>query len=141
MNAARAIQSAAWTVGCFLLIGTITALWANPFFVRMTPVIGYEMPALAVQSALLGVFVSIRRPYCSVKTTGIGTVAGFFGVACPICNKLLVFLFGTAPLLTYFEPVRWLFSAAGILITALAIVWELRLKRLELQEAPSQAHV
>src|SRR3546814_2697331 len=85
----------------------------------MTPAGGWEVGLLAALSLLLGAYVGIRRPACSVKAAGAGSVLGFLGIACPVCNKVLLLLFGGELLLTYFEPVR-VYVAAVAVITVLA---------------------
>ena len=108
---------------------------AVPFFVRMTPAGALEIALLALTAALLGLYVAIRRPACSVKGATAGGVLGFVGVACPVCNKLLVLLVGSELLLTYFEPVRVFVAAAGVVILALAIAREWALQRMAAVEA------
>ena len=120
----RVLMGAATVLGSFVALGTVAALWENPVFIRMTPVGGFEIAALAALSLLLGVYVAIRRPFCSVKTAGTGGVLGFVGIACPVCNKILLLLFGGDLLLTYFEPVRIYVAAAGVLIAAVAVARE-----------------
>lgn len=110
----------------FVLLGTVAALWDNPLFVRMTPVGGWEVALLAVLALLSGVYVAIRRPFCSDKTIGIGGVLGFLGVACPVCNKILLLAFGSELLLTYFEPVRIYVAALGVVMAAVAVAYEWR---------------
>ncbi len=114
----------ATALGSFVALGSVAALWENPLFVRMTPVSGFEIAALAMLSFLLGVYVAIRRPFCSMKTAGAGGVLGFLGVACPVCNKILLLLFGGDLLLTYYEPLRIFVAAAGVLIAAVAVARE-----------------
>ena len=102
----------------FVSFGTITALWNNPFFMRMEPVQGFEVPALAVLAALTGLYVMIRRAACSTTgATGAG-VLGFFGVACPTCNKILLLLLGGEAALTYIEPIRGYIMLASIALMA-----------------------
>ncbi len=108
----RILIGSATALGSFIALGSVAALWENPLFVRMTPVSGFEIAALAILSLLLGVYVAIRRPFCSAKTASVGGVLGFLGVACPVCNKILLLLFGGDLLLTYFEPVRIYVGAA-----------------------------
>ena len=112
-----------FAVGSFVALGTVTALWPNPFFIRMTPAGSFEVALLAVQSILLGVYLVIPVAACAAKLAGVGAVANFLGVACPICNKLLVFLFGAQALLTYLEPARIYLAAAGALITGIAVIF------------------
>ncbi len=117
-------MGAATALGSFIALGAVAALWENPFFIRMTPVSGFEIAALLALALLLGVYVAIRRPFCSIKTVGTGGVLGFLGIACPVCNQILMFIFGGELLLTYFEPIRIYVAAAGVLIAALAVARE-----------------
>jgi len=100
----------------FLLLGTITALWNNSFFIRMTEVSGWDYIILSFVSLLIGLFFGIRAPHCATKKAGIGGVLGFVGFGCSICNKILLLLFGSSFLLSYFEPVRHYVGGLGILL-------------------------
>ena len=116
-----ALKGVAVAAASFLVLGTVAVLWENPIFIRMTPAGNLEIILLGAMSVLLGAYVAIRRPACSVRTAGTGGVLGFIGVACPVCNKLLMLLFGGELLLTYFEPVRIYVAAAGTLVVAVAV--------------------
>lgn len=122
MTPKSVVRGSLFAVGTFIALGTAAALWSNPFFMRMTPTSGFEVALLAAQSILLGVYLAIPMPACATKLAGIGGVASFLGVACPICNKILLFLFGAQVLLAYLEPVRIYLAAAGVLITAIAVI-------------------
>ncbi len=113
----------------FLLLGTVSALWDNPLFIRMTPAGDFEIVVLFAMSVLLGAYVAIRRPFCSLKMAGSGGLLGFIGIACPVCNKVLLLLFGGELLLTYFEPVRIYIALAGTLVVAAALRREWRLRQ------------
>ena len=113
----------------FVVLGSVSALWDNPFFIRMTPVGNFEVILLFVMSVLLGFYVAIRRPFCAMKMAGSGGVLGFIGIACPVCNKVLLFLFGGELLLIYFEPVRIYVALAGTMIVAIALLWEWKIQR------------
>lgn len=116
----------------FAALGTVAALWQNPLFVRMTPVQGPEVAMLAILAGLFGLYVAIRRPMCSWKGASTGSVLGFLGVACPVCNKILLLLFGGELLMAYFEPVRLYVTLAGIVMMVWLVLREWRLHR-ELQ--------
>ncbi len=124
LSLSRILKGLAVALGSFVALGTVAALWENPIFIRMTPAGGWEIALLAMLSLLLGVYVVIRRPFCSIKTAGVGGVLGFIGVACPVCNKVLLLLFGGDLLLTYFEPVRVYVAAAGVLLAVWAVARE-----------------
>ncbi len=106
----------------FAGLGTVSALWKNPLFIRMTPAGGWEIGLLAVLSVLIGIYVTIRSPACATKSAATGGVIGFLGIACPVCNKILLLLFGGELLMTYFEPLRIYVAAFGVVVTA-AAVW------------------
>ena len=127
----------------FALLGTVAALWENPFFVRMTAAGGWEIGLLVVLSALTGVYVAVRRTACGIRRAGAGSVIGFIGIACPVCNKVLLFLFGGDLLLTYFEPVRIYVAAAGTILVMAAIVaeWRGRSQSIPPASAPLSAAV
>lgn len=129
-------RGSAVAAAMFVLLGTVAALWSNPFFTRMTPAGGLEIAMLFLQSVLAGVYVALPKSPCGRRTAGAGAIIGFLGIACPVCNKLLVFLIGSALLLEYFEPVRLYVALGGALLLALA-VW-LKLARPECLKAEAQ---
>ena len=122
----RLLAGAAVAFAAFAVLGTVAALWQNSFFIRMTPAGGWEISLLALLSLLTGLYVVIRRPFCSNGTVGVGSVLGFVGVACPVCNKILLLAFGSELLLVYFEPIRIYVAALGVLIAAWAVFHEWR---------------
>ncbi len=69
---APVVKGAAVAAASFLLLGTVAALWENPVFIRMTPAGDLEIILLGAMSALLGVYVAVRRPACSIRTAGTG---------------------------------------------------------------------
>lgn len=112
----------------FAMLGTLTALWQNPFFIRMTPITNWDFVILSLEAALLGLYMGVRAPACGVARAGLGGVLGFLGFGCSICNQLLMLIFGGSFLLTYFEPYRYIFGFAGIAILVLALGRKLRLR-------------
>lgn len=114
----RAVAGLAVAAGSFILLGTVAALWENPLFVRMTPAGGWEIAMLAAMSLLSGVYIAIRRPFCSIKGASAGGILGFLGVACPVCNKVLLLIFGGELLMAYYEPVRIYVAAVGAALIA-----------------------
>ncbi len=126
-----AIKGLVAAVLCFAALGTVSALWENPFFIRMTPAGGWEIGLLAALSVLIGVYIAIRSPVCATKSATAGGVLGFLGIACPVCNKILLLLFGGELLMTYYEPVRIYVAALGVAVTAWAVWWTWRTKSLQ----------
>ena len=130
-------RGAATAIAMFAALGTLAALWDNPLFMRMTPAGGFEISLLLLQSLLAGVYVGLPISRCGSRTAGAGAIIGFLGIACPVCNKLLVLLIGSTLLLEYFEPVRLYVALGGAVLLALA-VW-LKLARPECLKAESRA--
>ena len=126
-------RGVATAVGMFVVLGTVAALWQNPLFMRMTPAGGFEIALLLLQSVLAGIYVGLPQSPCGKRTAGAGAIIGFLGIACPVCNKVLVLLIGSALLLEYFEPVRLYVALAGAALLA-AAVW-LKLARPECLKA------
>ena len=120
----RPWRGIAVALGAFIVLGTVTAVWPNPIFARMTPVQGFEPWLLTLQAVLLGAYAAIRRPRCSLRGAGLGGVLGFLGIACPTCNKVLLLIFGADLLLLYYEPYRLHLALVGAAVIAAAVVWE-----------------
>ena len=135
----RILKGLGIALASFIGLGTVAALWENPLFIRMTPVGDSEVLLLGALSVLLGVYTVIRRPFCSIKAAGAGGVLGFLGVACPVCNKILLLLFGGELLLTYYEPARIYLAAAGVLVAAVVVAREWTLVRRQSAEAIASA--
>jgi len=117
----RYFRAATAAVASFVAVGTVTAVWANPFFVRMTPIGNWELTSLVLLSALTGIFVLVKRPSCRARKAGLGGILSFVGIACPTCNKILMLIFGGQALLTWFDPIRPFVTAAGIIVLLAAI--------------------
>ncbi len=115
----------------FIVFGTITAVLPTPFFTRMTPLTVLDKIFLVSSSILLGTYVGVHyykkkiaKTCDSIATTG--GIGSFLAFACPICNKLLVLLFGAAALMTYLEPYRPVLGFVSNGLLAGAVYWRIR---------------
>lgn len=114
---------AAAAVGLFLAIPT--AIIANRFFTRMTPVEPEQYLFWVLTSLLSGALLAtyllpeLRRGLTG-PTAGAGLL-GVFAVGCPICNKLVVALLGTSGALSYFAPIQPLLGLAAVALTSWAL--------------------
>lgn len=118
----------------FTAFGTITAVIPNNFFSRMTPTGILDYGFLVLTSALLGTYIVLHffyRKKHSISqrnryTAFIGAVPSIFSFSCPVCNILLVYLFGVTGVLLYFEPLRPLFGFLGIGILTLTLCFKIQ---------------
>lgn len=116
----RALRGTVVGLGLFATLGTVTAVWSNPLFVRMTPVGPWEFGATALTALLAGVIAALWVPRCKLRTPGTGGFASFLGIACPTCNKVLMLIFGGPALLAWFDPLRPYLATAGVMIMGVA---------------------
>lgn len=116
----RGLRGTAAGLALFAVLGTVAAVWANPFFVRMTPVGPWEFGATVLTALFAGVTVALWVPRCRLGTSGTGGVASFLGIACPTCNKILMLIFGGPALLAWFDPLRPWVAAAGVIVMGFA---------------------
>ncbi len=120
-------------VALFLVLGIPTALLPAGLFKRMTSPTGFDYLFLAVLPILFGYFIylyiGIRKSMKKTCTAAGGLASGWLAVICPICVKLLVLLFGTVFMLTYFDPVRPVFGMASIVIL-IALIHDARKRNL-----------
>lgn len=102
-----------------LLSGVVTGLVPTGLFDRMVPRTALDYAFLAITAVLLGAYVVQRSTLDDCGGDGCaygGAAGGFFAVACPHCNAVLVALFSGSWLATYVDPLRPLF---GLLAVAL----------------------
>ena len=100
----------------FVMMGSLTALWHSPYFMRMTAVMGWDYLILSLESMLIVLFLGFLNHTVPLKKARLGGFFGFLGFGCSICNKLLLLLFSSSFLLTYFKPIRYYLGATGTLI-------------------------
>jgi len=114
-----------------LLFGGITAIVSNPWFTRMIPTTPLDWFFLAFSSLLIGAYTGVHfYKKKTAKTCNAMAVSGgagsFFAFACPICNKLLVVLFGATALMSYFEPYRPVLGLISNGLLTGALYWRVR---------------
>lgn len=115
----RLLRSAGVGVGVFLLFGAVTGLVPNPIYVRMIPSTPADYLFLVATSLFAGAFVyqrSLAADPVGDRFAAGGVVGGFLAFGCPICNAVLLALFGSSALMTYFDPLRPLLGAASVVL-------------------------
>lgn len=125
----------------FAVLGTVTAVWSNPLFVRMTPVGPWEFGATVLTAVLAGVTAAFWVPACGLRGSGAGGLASFLGIACPTCNKVLMLVFGGPALLAWFDPIRPWLAAVGLVTMGVAAFFTWRRYRSDGTGAAGTGHL
>ncbi|MCY3784306.1 MAG: hypothetical protein OXG79_11035 [Chloroflexi bacterium] len=112
----------------FVVVGLVTGAIDTPVLERQTPLLAIDYPIWVVNAALLGALSGLSVYARSRRITQSGTAiysGGFlaaFAVSCPLCNGLLVAVFGTAGVLNVIEPARPFINVATMLILTALLV-------------------
>ena len=114
-----------------LAMAVPTAVFANPFFTRMTPVRTQDYVFWAIGSVLIGLIAATYgvpgvRAACQSRTLGSG-VLNVLAIGCPICNKVVVLLLGISGALTIWAPIQPLLGVAALSLLAWTLGLRLRL--------------
>lgn len=106
-----------------------TAIIANPWFTRMTPVYAdqyfFWLGTSVLAGALLATYLPGRSLRGSVGGAGGGALA-YLAIGCPICNKLIVGLLGVSGALSYFQPIQPFLGGVGLVLVAAALAYRMR---------------
>lgn len=129
MTLSKSLKFTGYALGfgilAFLILSIPTAVIRNHFFFRMTPTYWFDYIFLVVNSVLIGLYfastyTSSKPEACVVeKKSMFAQGLAFLGIACPICNKLLVYIFSATFLMTFLEPIRPYISLAS----AILLLW------------------
>ena len=119
-----------------LAMAVPTAVLANPFFARMTPVRTQDYVFWAIGSGLIGLIAATYgvpglSAACQSRTLGSGLL-NVLAIGCPICNKVVVLLLGISGALTIWAPIQPLLGLAALSLLA----WTLGLRLRLLSEQP-----
>jgi hypothetical protein len=110
-------------------VGVITAIIANPLFVRIVEPTPWSYIFWLAPAALFGpLAASYILPIDDVceaqrveQSTTVGSVLSFLAVGCPVCNKVVVLALGTSGALTYFEPAQPWLGGLSVLLLGYAV--------------------
>src|SRR3989338_2041483 len=120
------------SITVFLIFGIPTALIKTPYFKRMIEATALDYFFLVAISILIGAYIGLYA-YNKNKKGNIcaytGAFACLFAVICPICNALLVALFGASGLMLYFEPLRPILGWMAVILLSLGIYLQAKIER------------
>ena len=125
----RLLRSVGVSVGVFVLFGTVTGLLPNPIYVRMVSRTPADYLFLVATAAFAGAFVyqrSLAEEPIGDRFAAGGIVGGFLAFGCPICNAVLLALFSSSALMTYFDPLRPILGAVSVVCFAALLVYQRR---------------
>jgi hypothetical protein len=124
----RLLEAIAVGGGVFVLTGVVTGLLPNPLYVRMVPRTPADYLFLTTTALFAGAFVYQRSAASATEDrfAAGGVVAGFLAFGCPICNALLLALFSSSALMTYFDPLRPLLGAVTTVFFAGVLYYQRR---------------
>lgn len=117
-------------------IGVPTVLIPNSFFSREIAVEPWSYPVWILTSVLAGLLVAtyVRPPggrsdgadgERSSRAGMAGGLLTWFAVGCPVCNKIVLLALGYSGALTWFAPLQPVLAAAGVVLTAVALLMRL----------------
>jgi len=125
------------TVASLTLLGLVSAIIPNPVFARMIPPDGPAIAVWIASAPLMGILIatSLAEPAAASAATGrdlsgsgftIGSLAAFFAMGCPLCNKIVLLALGTTGALNVFAPIQPLIGLGSLVLLAGTVVWSLR---------------
>jgi hypothetical protein len=132
----RQWQVAAWSsLASFLMMGLAGETLPIASIGRKVPVEWWNYLTLAFAPILIGLilatFVSARQPQGTrlggaKASAGIGGAIGTIAMACPACSPLAIPLFGTAGVLSFLAPDRWLIALLSMALLLVTLALRLR---------------
>ena len=133
-----------------LVLGAVTVLIPNPVFGREVPPTAWSYPVWIATSVLTGLLFAtyVRGRSDAVATARVaasagaggeagsaqertswlgmaGTLAGWFAIGCPVCNKIALLALGYSGALTYFAPVQPWLAAVALALLVVSLVYRL----------------
>ena len=119
VSPSRSVRAVAVSASTLLLFGVVTGLIPNPIYVRMVPRTPLDYLFLVTTAGFLGAYTyqrPVERARTDERTATASVVTGFLAFGCPVCNVVLLALFGSSALLTYLEPLRPLLGGVSVLL-------------------------
>ncbi|MDO5061288.1 MAG: hypothetical protein Q4D73_06665 [Actinomycetaceae bacterium] len=121
----RLLAAAGWAFFTLLFLGLPTDIIPNPIFAREVPIRWWEYPVIVATVALTFAWFAVQAPPALDKQNSRligGVTLALFAVACPVCNKVILLLMGTAGALNTWAPLQP-YIAAFSLIALGAALW------------------
>lgn len=120
----RLLVATGWALFTLLFLGLPTDIIPNPIFAREVPIRWWEYPVIIATVALTFTWFAIQAPPTLDKQNSRligGVTLALFAVACPVCNKIILLLMGTAGALNTWAPLQPYIAAFSLLALGTAL--------------------
>lgn len=117
-----------------VVLGLPSAIIPNPVFGRMVPVRPSDVAIWLASAPLFGLTLATYavRPHVSDHARGeevrlgLGGLAVFFAIGCPVCNKLVLIALGTSGALSIFAPIQPIIGVASLVFLVATLTYRVR---------------
>jgi hypothetical protein len=117
-----------------LVLGLPSAIIPNPVFGRTVPVRASDVAIWLASAPLFGLILATYavRPHSSDHARGeevrlgLGGLAVFFAIGCPVCNKLVLLALGTSGALSVFAPIQPIIGVVSLAFLVATLAYRLR---------------
>lgn len=110
-------------IAIFAVFGTVLGAWPSPFALRSSEMQASDFWLLAAESAVLGLFFTLRQRLAGAPLATVGFLLTLFGIVCPVCNSVFDAVFGHGFLSARFGNVCFYAGLVGIILSVLALLW------------------
>ena len=131
--------SALFALGAALILGLPTRLIPNGIWTRTVPTSPFDYVIWVLSFVLIGPLAAmmVRYPMPPAVTPRTGgkvrivtsSLLSFLSVGCPVCNKVVVLLFGLGGAMTIFNPIRPWLGVFSVLILGVSLWFRFRTLR------------
>jgi hypothetical protein len=117
-----------------IVLGTPAGIISNPIFTRTVPTRPEDVVVWVLSAPLIGLTLAsyVVRPHLAGHADrgqlqlGVGGLAVFFAIACPVCNKLVLLALGFSGALTVFAPIQPLIGVASLVLLGATLAYRAR---------------
>lgn len=131
--------SALFSLGAALALGLPTRLIPNSVWTRTVPTSPFDYGIWLLSFMLIGPLAAMMLLYPMPKAVtprsggkvrvATSSVLSFLSVGCPVCNKIVVLIFGLGGAMTIFNPVRPWLGVISVLILGVTLFLRVRTLR------------
>jgi hypothetical protein len=128
------LVSAGASLATVVILGIPSGIIPNPLFIRMVPTRVSDVVIWLMSAPLVGLTIGtfVTRSHApnhgrdGELRVGAGSIAVYFAIACPVCNKIVLLALGISGALNVFAPIQPLLGAVSLLFLAATLGYRLR---------------